>query len=70
MVIIYLLSMKDKKTFNTLFSSITTDIQDKYLPIVNSDNRSSHEIYLKNPNRFLQFIDKHNLLYAKQYDFI
>ena len=29
----------EKKTFNTFFSSIATDLQDKYLPIVNSENR-------------------------------
>ena len=88
-----------KSAFNKFFSSIATDLQDKYLPIVNSENRSSHERFLKNLkkgklddinnyrpisllsqfskilekiiyNRFLHFIDKHNLLYAKQYGFI
>ena len=36
------------------FSSIATDqidLQDKYLPIVNSANRSTHERYLKNPQK-------------------
>ena len=33
--------------FNKFFRSIATDLQDKYLPIVNSENRSTHEIYLK-----------------------
>ena len=34
--------------FNKFFSSIATDLQDKYLPIVNSENRSTHVRYLKN----------------------
>ena len=38
-----------KHAFNPFFSSIATDLQDKYLKIVNSENRSSHERYLKNP---------------------
>ena len=33
------------------FSSIATDLQDTYLPIVNSENRSTHERYLKNPQK-------------------
>ena len=37
--------------FNTCFSSIATDIQDKYFAIVNSGNRSTHERYLKNPQK-------------------
>ena len=40
-----------KSAFNKFFSSIATDLQDKYLPIVNSENRSSHERYLKNPQK-------------------
>ena len=36
--------------FNTFFSSIATDLQDNYLPIANSENRSTHEKYLKNQN--------------------
>ena len=36
-------------TFNKFLSSITTDLQNTYLPIVNSENRSTHERYLKNP---------------------
>ena len=38
-------SKYEKKTFNTFFSSIATDLQDKYLPIINSENRKSHERY-------------------------
>ena len=38
-------------SFNTFFSSIVTDLQDKYLPIVNSENRSTHDRYLKNPQK-------------------
>ena len=41
--------------FNTFFSSIATYLQDKYLPIVNSENRSTHEIYLKNPQKHILF---------------
>ena len=37
--------------FNTFFSSIATDLEDKHLPIVNSENRSTHERYLKNPQQ-------------------
>ena len=33
------------------FSSIATDLQDKYVPIVNRENRSTHERYLKNPQK-------------------
>ena len=33
--------------FNTFFSSIATNLQDNYLLIVNSENRSTHERYLK-----------------------
>ena len=40
-----------KSAFNKFFRSIATDLQDKYLPIVNSENRSSHERYLKNPQK-------------------
>ena len=31
-----------KNSFNKFVSSIATDLQDKYLPIVNSENRSSY----------------------------
>ena len=47
--------------FNKFFSSIATDLQEKYLPIVrlgyqlvylpNSENRSTHERYLINPQK-------------------
>ena len=45
MVIIYLVIVKEKVHL------IATDLQDNYLPIVNSENRSSHERYLKNPQK-------------------
>ena len=35
----------------SFFSSIATDLQYKYLPIVNSENRSTHVRYLKNPQQ-------------------
>ena len=34
--------------FNTYFSSISNDLQEYYLPMVNNENRSTHERYLKN----------------------
>ena len=42
--------------FNTFFSSIATDLQYKYLPIVNIENRSTHERYLKNPQKHTFYI--------------
>ena len=42
MVIIYLVGKKSN-VFNKLFSSVATDLQDKYFPLVNNQNRSSHK---------------------------
>ena len=43
MVIIYLVSVKEKMHSISFFSSIATDLQDKYLRIVNNENRSFPE---------------------------
>ena len=40
-----------KNAFKKCVSSISISLHDKYFPIVNNENRSSHERYLKNPQK-------------------
>ena len=44
-----------KNTFNKLFGSIATDQREKYLLIVNSENRSSRDIFKKSSKKYILF---------------